>query len=155
MRHGIKKKKFNRSKGERDSLYRNLVQSSFLSERITTTLAKAKIVRPIAEKLITRAKKQDLSSRRRISAFLYTEEAAEKLYKDISLRFKDHAGGYLRILKLGPRKSDRTPMAILELIIRKEGKAKPEKKTKEAKKEVKTKEAKKETKETKESKEQK
>lgn len=124
MRHHVKTKKFNRDLGERKSLYRNLVQSLFQHERIITTVAKAKSIRPIAEKLITKAKNQDLASRRALSSYLYLDTVAQKLYKEIAPRFQNRAGGYLRILKLGPRKSDRSPMALIELVDRKEKKRK-------------------------------
>ena len=116
MRHGVKTKKFNRPMGERKSLYRNLIESLFLHERIVTTKQKAKVIRPIAEKLITKARKQTLSARRQVSSFFYTEEVAYKLYHEIAPRFKERAGGYLRILKLSPRKSDNADMAIIELV---------------------------------------
>lgn len=122
-------------------MYRNLIQSLFLHERVITTESKAKIIRPLAEKLITRAKKQDLSARRRISAYLYTEEVANKLFHDIALRFKDRSGGYLRILKLGARSSDQTRMALIELV---ERKSKPDKSVKEEKGEKKRREEKEE-----------
>lgn len=119
VRHRKKTKKFNRTAAERKSLYRNLVQSLFLHERITTTEKKAKAIRPIAEKLITRGKRQDLSARRALSAFFPVDDVARKVYDDLAIRFKDRPGGYLRILKLGFRQSDGTDMAIIELVEKK------------------------------------
>lgn len=120
MRHGVKGKKFNRPRDERESMYRNMIQSLFEKERIVTTLAKAKAVKPLAEKLITKGKKQTLAAMRDLSAFFYKEDVAYKVYHDLAVRFKDREGGYLRIFHLGPRISDGSQMAILELVDRKE-----------------------------------
>lgn len=131
MRHGVKRKKFNRTSAERDSLYRNLVQSLFLHERITTTETKAKAIKPIAEKLITKGLRQTLLSQKQLFEYLYDKDVARKVYNDISLRFKNRPGGYTRILKLGPRQSDGTKMAIIELVEKGETKkSKPETKAK-------------------------
>lgn len=116
MRHQVHGKKLNRSSGHRKALYRNMVQSLVEHERITTTLAKAKAVRPVAEKLITRAKGQDLASRRALISFLPTKTAVEKLYSDIAPRFSERPGGYTRIIKTGRRAGDGVEMAILELV---------------------------------------
>lgn len=116
MRHQVHGKKLNRSSGHRKALYRNLVQSLVEHERITTTLAKAKAVRPVAEKLITRAKDQDLPARRAIIGFLPTKSAAEKMYTDIAPRFSERPGGYTRIIKIGRRTGDGVEMAVLELV---------------------------------------
>lgn len=86
-----------------------------MKERIKTTEAKAKEVLPFAEKLITRAKKGDLSSRR-ILAGLFSPETVKKLMDEIAPRYKDRKGGCLRIIKLGPRQSDGAKIAIIELV---------------------------------------
>src|SRR5690606_7240474 len=114
MRHQVHGKKLNRSSGHRKALYRNLVQSLVEHERITTTLVKAKAIRPVAEQLITRAKKQDLAARRAVISFLPTSTAATKLYSVIAPRFADRPGGYTRIIKIGRREGDGAEMAIIE-----------------------------------------
>ena len=116
MRHQVHGKKLNRSSGHRKALYRNLVQSLVEHERITTTLAKAKAVKPVAEQLITRAKKQDLASRRAIIGFLPTSAAADKMYSVLGPRFAQRPGGYTRIVKIGRRQGDGVEMAVLELV---------------------------------------
>jgi large subunit ribosomal protein L17 len=116
MRHQVHGKKLNRSSGHRKALYRNLTQSLVEHERIATTLPKAKAVRPVVEKLITRAKQQDLAARRAVLAYIPTEVMADKLYSVLAPRFADRAGGYTRIIKTGRRVGDGTEMAILEFV---------------------------------------
>lgn len=116
MRHQVHGKKLNRSTGHRKALYRNLAQSLVEHERITTTLPKAKAIRPVVEKLITRAKNQDLAARRAVLAFLPTEAAADKVYSVLAVRFADRPGGYTRIIKTGRRAGDGAEMAVLELV---------------------------------------
>ncbi len=116
MRHRVKKKFLGRNRAHRRALYRNLVTELFRHERIETTLAKAKAVRPVAERLITIARRGDLNARRRTAAFLLDKDVAYKLFHEIAPRYKDRPGGYTRILKLGPRKSDGAEMAIIELV---------------------------------------
>ena len=125
MRHQVHGKKLNRSSGHRKALYRNLVQSLVEHERITTTLAKAKAVRPVAEQLITRAKKQDLAARRAVISFLPTSAAADKVYEVLAPRFADRPGGYTRIIKVGRRTGDGVEMAVLELVELSAPQAKP------------------------------
>ena len=100
-------------------MMRNLVTSLFEHERITTTVAKAKEARPVAERLITRARRGDLSARRLISAYVRSEDVARKLMEDIAPRFATRPGGYTRIYRLGPRPGDAGQMGILELVERK------------------------------------
>jgi large subunit ribosomal protein L17 len=116
MRHQVHGKKLNRSRGHRKALYRNLTQSLVEHERITTTLPKAKAVRPVVEKLITRAKQQDLAARRAVLAYVPSPEVADKLYSVLGVRFADRPGGYTRIIKTGRRAGDGAEMAILELV---------------------------------------
>jgi large subunit ribosomal protein L17 len=116
MRHQVHGKKLNRSSGHRKALYRNLTQSLVEHERIATTLPKAKAIRPIVEKLITRAKQQDLAARRAVLAFVPTASVADKLYSDLGVRFADRPGGYTRIIKTGRRVGDGAEMAIIELV---------------------------------------
>ena len=94
----------------------NLAASLFAAEAITTTEAKAKALRPIAEKLITKAKKGGLHNHREVVKFLRDREMATKLFDEIGPRYEDRPGGYLRILKLGNRQGDNAPMARVELV---------------------------------------
>lgn len=94
----------------------NLAASLFAAEGIVTTLAKAKALRPIAEKLITKAKAGDVHAQRQVVAYLGDKEMATKLFNDIAPRYQERPGGYTRILKLGPRHGDNAPMAKIELV---------------------------------------
>ncbi|WP_123042106.1 50S ribosomal protein L17 [Cohnella candidum] len=116
--------KLSRDSSSRKALFRDLVTDLFLYERIQTTEAKAKEVRSIAEKLITLAKRGDLHARRQVAAFVRREslngeqDAIQKLFSDLAGRYAERAGGYTRILKLGPRRGDSAPMVYLELVDR-------------------------------------
>ncbi len=94
----------------------NLVASLVAAEAIVTTEAKAKAVRPVAEKMITKARKGGLHNHRQILAFLGDQEIAAKLMDEVGPRYADRPGGYTRILKLGARQGDKAPMAKLELV---------------------------------------
>ncbi len=94
----------------------NLVASLVAAEGIETTEAKAKALRPVAEKIITKARKGGLHNHRQIIAFLGDQEIAAKLMDDVGPRYADRPGGYTRILKLGPRQGDNAPMARIELV---------------------------------------
>ena len=94
----------------------NLVSSLVAAEGIVTTEAKAKALRPIAEKVITKAKKGGLHRHRQVVSYLGDKEVAAKLFDDIGPRYVERNGGYTRILKLGPRKGDNAPMARIELV---------------------------------------
>ncbi|MFD0716706.1 50S ribosomal protein L17 [Paenibacillus sp. GCM10027626] len=118
--------KLGRDASSRKALFRDLVTDLFLYERIQTTEAKAKELRPIAEKLITLAKRGDLHARRQAAAFVRREsieggqDAIQKLFSDLATRYSERPGGYTRILKLGPRRGDAAPMVYLELVDRAE-----------------------------------
>ena len=116
MRHLVKDKKLGRNSSQRKALLRNLVTSFLEKERIKTTLAKAKATRPLAEKMITLAKKNTLHTRRRALSFLYKKSVVKKLFEDIGPRFSERPGGYTRIVKIGPRAGDGAEMAVLELV---------------------------------------
>ncbi len=116
MKKRVKGKKLGRNAAQRSALYRGLLISLVKHDRIKTTLAKAKAVRPPIEKLITVARKGDLAARRRLLAAVSQKDIVEKMIKEIGPRFKDRHGGYLRIVKLGPRQSDQTEMARLEFV---------------------------------------
>jgi large subunit ribosomal protein L17 len=94
----------------------NLATSLFEHGRITTTEAKARVLRPVAEKLITKAKKGDLHNRRQVAATIRDKGIVHTLFTEIGPRFAERPGGYTRITKLGPRKGDNAPMAIIELV---------------------------------------
>ena len=94
----------------------NLVSSLIAAEGITTTEAKAKALRPVAEKMITKAKKGGLHNHRQVVAYLNDKEIAAKLFDEVGPRYADRNGGYTRILKLGARAKDAAPMALLELV---------------------------------------
>ncbi|MDD4879100.1 MAG: 50S ribosomal protein L17 [Candidatus Omnitrophica bacterium] len=115
MRHKKLNKKFDRNKPERDSMMNNLVKGLFIYQSITTTTTKAKEARRFAEKLITVAKKDDLSSRRKAFSVLRDETLVGKLFKEIAPLFKDRKGGYTRIIHLGKRKGDNAGLSVLEL----------------------------------------
>jgi large subunit ribosomal protein L17 len=134
MRHLVKGRKLRRPTEHRLALLRNLVTSFLEKERIRTTLAKAKEARPLAEKMITLAKRNTLHARRRALAFLRKEEVVTKLFDKLGPRFAERPGGYSRIVKLGPRKGDGAQMALLELVGSEY--KKKEKKKKEKKKSV-------------------
>ncbi|MBI5222263.1 MAG: 50S ribosomal protein L17 [Candidatus Magasanikbacteria bacterium] len=117
MRHNKKKVTLGREKKPREAMFRNLAQSLILSGNIRTTQAKAKALRGVVERLITKAKKVNgLTARRRIQAVLYTDEAVDKLVKELGLKYKDRQGGYTRVIKLPPRKNDGALMARIELV---------------------------------------
>src|ERR687889_2333485 len=94
----------------------NLVASLVAAEAIVTTEAKAKALRPVAEKVITKAKKGGLHNHRQVVSYLGDKEMAHKLFTEIGPRYADRNGGYTRILKLGPRQGDNAPMARIELV---------------------------------------
>ena len=118
MRHGIAHRKLNRTHEHRKAMFANMAASLITHEQITTTLPKAKELRPIVEKLITLAKKGDLASRRRAAARLRDEAATKKLFDIMGERYKDRQGGYARVLKAGYRYGDNAPIAVIELVDR-------------------------------------
>lgn len=109
-------RKFGRRSGPRRAMLRNLVTSVILAEKIVTTEAKAKQIRSITEKMVTLGKRNDLHARRQALAYILDENAVTKLFESIAPRYEDRQGGYTRILKLGPRRGDAAPMAILEFV---------------------------------------
>ena len=94
----------------------NLVASLIAAEAIVTTETKAKQLRPVAEKMITKARKGGVHNQRQVVAFIRDKDMAHKLFSEIGPRYADRHGGYLRILKLGPRQGDNAPMARIELV---------------------------------------
>ena len=117
MRHQKKTVKLGRTTAHRDALLANQVCSLIEHTRITTTLAKAKAVRPLAEKLVTLGKKGTLHARRIALAYLHhNEDAVRKLFGEVAPRSASRNGGYTRIIKTGPRRSDSAPMAFIEWV---------------------------------------
>lgn len=115
MRKGIRAKKFSRSSSQRGALLRSLARSIFLHGRITTTETKAKEASIVVERMVTRAKKGDMASRRYLASVV-GPEVASKVMSQIAPQFSERKGGYTRVVKKGPRKSDGASMAIVELV---------------------------------------
>ena len=118
MRHGIAKRKLNKSISHRRSMFANMAVSLIKHEQIKTTLPKAKELRPIIEKMITKARSKDLHARREALAFLRDEAMTEKLLTVLVDRYATRNGGYTRVLKAGFRYGDMAPMAIIEFVDR-------------------------------------
>ena len=117
MKHGVKKRTLGRDFQQREALLRSLAASLIKHEKIQTTEAKAKEVRPFVEKLITKAKTSNIHSRRTILKQLgNNKEATQKLVEDVAGRYAERPGGYTRIIKTTPRTSDSARMAIIELV---------------------------------------
>ena len=116
MRHARSGKKLGRDSAHRKALYSNLAGALIEHGRIETTEAKAKAVRPFAEKLITLGKRGDLHARRLALAELRSNDVVHQLFAEIAPRFAERPGGYTRIVKLGARQGDAAPMAYLELV---------------------------------------
>jgi len=137
MRHQVKKRYLRRDSAHRRALLRNLVTSFIDKERIRTTVAKAKASKPIAEKMITLAKRNTLHARRQALAYIFQESVVKKLFDVVGPRFAERPGGYCRIVKLGSRAGDGADMALLEMVgseFKKKTKKKKAGKEKEAKK---------------------
>jgi len=120
MRHGLALKKLNRTHEHRKALFANMAGSLIRHEQITTTLPKAKALRPVVEKLVTLAKKGDLAARRQAASQLKEDEVVAKLFSTLGERYKDRKGGYTRVLKAGFRHGDNAPMAVIEFVDRDE-----------------------------------
>ncbi len=116
MRHRKKGRKLSRTASHRRATLRNMAASLFLHERIETTTAKAKELRPFAERLITLAKRGDLHARRLAAAKIGDREVVGKLFDELGPRYAERPGGYTRILKLGARKGDAADMSLIELV---------------------------------------
>ena len=120
MRHGNANRKLGRTSSHRNAMFRNQLASLIESERIVTTLPKAKELRPIAEKLITLAKNDSVHARRQAARQVPSDALIAKLFDTLGPRFSTRPGGYTRIMKLGARRGDAAEMAILELVERSE-----------------------------------
>ena len=109
-------RKLGRNSSARKALFRSIIVALFTQERIETTEAKTKEISGLAEKLITLAKRGDLHARRQVISAIVDEDITKKLFDVIAPKYTERPGGYTRILKLGPRRGDAAPMAILELV---------------------------------------
>jgi large subunit ribosomal protein L17 len=118
MRHQLSGHKLNRTTSHRRALLRNMATALFQQERIQTTKAKARALRPFAERLITLGKRGDLHARRLAARDIQDHEVLQKLFDDIAGRCKAREGGYTRILKLGTRRGDCSEIALIELVDR-------------------------------------
>ena len=116
MRHARSGKKLGRDSAHRKALYSNLTGALITHGRIETTEAKAKAVRPFAEKMVTLGKRGDLHARRLAMAELRSNDVVHRLFSDIAPRFAEREGGYTRVVKLGPRQGDAANMALLEFV---------------------------------------
>ncbi|PIT94437.1 50S ribosomal protein L17 [Candidatus Falkowbacteria bacterium CG10_big_fil_rev_8_21_14_0_10_39_9] len=116
MRHKNKVKTLDRPKDERELMLRNMASSVLLYEKITTTEAKAKVVKPLVERLITIAKTGNLNSRRKLIQILLQKKAVKKSMEVLGERYKTRNGGYTRIIRLGNREGDGAKMVQLELV---------------------------------------
>jgi large subunit ribosomal protein L17 len=155
MRHAVKGRKLGRTTSHREALFRNQLQSLVEKEKIITTLPKAKELRPIAERVITRGKHGTIHDRRWVLRWVLKRDLVKKVFDEIAPRFTERPGGYLRIVKLGPRQGDGAEMAVLELVEREAAAAaEPEqpKKAKETKPKKEAKDSKAEAKPKRESK---
>ena len=146
MRHKLGYKKLNRTSEHRKALLKNMLSSLIKYEQIKTTLPKAKVLKPVAEKIITLGKKDNLQSTKAIISKLQNRDLASKVRKTLSKRYKDRNGGYTRIIKAGFRSGDNAPVAIIEFVDRDINAKKIDKKDKNISKEKITKNNKEEVK---------
>ena len=116
MRHNLKGRQFGRASGPRKAMYRVMVTDLLRHGQIRTTIAKAKEISPIAEKMVTLWKRGTLHDRRQAAAFITDKSVLKTIFDDIAPRFKERAGGYTRITRLGSRSGDAAEMALLELV---------------------------------------
>ena len=118
MRHGFRGRRFNRSAEHRKAMFANMAQALIKHEQITTTLPKAKDLRPVVEKLVTLGKRGDLHARRQAIAQIKDVALVGKLFEVLGPRYKERNGGYLRIMKTGFRFGDNAPLAVIEFVDR-------------------------------------
>ena len=118
MYHGRAKRRFNRTAEHRQAMFANMAQALIKHEQITTTLPKAKDLRPVVEKLVTLGKRGDLNSRRNAMSELRDGAMVKKLFEVLAPRYKERPGGYTRVLKAGFRYGDNAPLAVIEFVDR-------------------------------------
>lgn len=112
----MKQRKLGRTSAHRRALLRSLVTALIMHDQIETTEAKAKTIKPLADKMITLGKRGDLHARRQAAAFINQPEAVKRLFDEVAPKYADRNGGYTRIMKTAPRRGDAAPMAIIELV---------------------------------------
>ena len=142
MRHGFANKKLNRTSSHRKALLKNMLNSLIKYEQITTTLSKAKFLKPQADKIITLGKKEQLHSTKILMSKLQDIKLTNKVTKTLSKRYEKRKGGYTRIVKAGFRYGDNAPMAVIEFVDRDVEAKKVDRKKKETSKEIKKEEKK-------------
>jgi len=145
MRHKMGYKKLNRTSEHRKALIKNMLNSLIKYEQITTTLPKAKVLKPQADKIITLGKKDTLTNTKTLISKLQDTKSANKVKKTLSKRYENRKGGYTRIIKAGFRYGDNAPMAVIEFVDRDIEAKKVDKKKKEPTKDLKTEDQKKAT----------
>ncbi len=118
MRHNVRGRKLGRTTAHREALFRNQLASLVDKERIRTTLDKAREVRPLAERMVSRGRENSVAARRWVGRWVAERDLIKKLFDEIAPRFAERPGGYLRIVKLGPRRGDGAEMAVLEFVDR-------------------------------------
>lgn len=116
MRHKVSGRRFDRAGGHRKMMFRTLVTDLLKHGHVKTTAAKAREVKPMAEKMVTLGKAGSLHARRQAAAFITEEAVVKNVFDDLADRYRDRPGGYTRLIKLGPRKGDASEMALLELV---------------------------------------
>lgn len=116
MKHRISAKKLNRTSSHRKALFKNMAVSLILHESIKTTLPKAKALRPIVEKLVTKGRDNSLATKRYLMSILNSEQAVNKLMTEMATKYKERNGGYLRIMKAGFRYGDMAPVAYIQFV---------------------------------------
>ena len=137
MRHGLSNKKLNRTSEHRKALLKNMLNSLIKYEQITTTLPKAKFLKPQADKIITLGKKETLQTTKILVSKLQDLKSANKVKKTLSKRYENRKGGYTRIIKAGFRYGDNAPLAVIEFVDRDVAAKRIDKKKKEPKKDIK------------------
>jgi large subunit ribosomal protein L17 len=128
VRHRKAGKKLGRNTSHRQAMFRNMATSLFKHEQIETTDVKAKQLRPVAEKMITLAKRGDLHARRQVLAYMKDKAVTHRLFEELKDRYLDRQGGYVRIIKKGTRKGDAAPISVIQLLPEDQGKKKSKKK---------------------------
>ena len=138
MRHGIGYRKLNKTSEHRKALFKNMLNSLIKYEQITTTLPKAKVLKPQADKIITLGKKDTLQNTKALISKLQDTKSANKVKKTLSKRYENRKGGYTRIIKAGFRYGDNAPMAVIEFVDRDVEAKRVDKKKKDPKKDAST-----------------
>ena len=145
MRHNLGYRKLNKTSEHRKALFKNMLNSLIKYEQITTTLPKAKVLKPQADKIITLGKKDTLTNTKTLISKLQDTKSANKVKKTLSKRYENRKGGYTRIIKAGFRYGDNAPMAVIEFVDRDIEAKKVDRKKKEPSKDLKTEDQKKAT----------